>query len=84
MKKNVIKAAMELKEIDAKKIASQAQVDGSMVHKVIHGTRNSEKVNKAIDKLLQPELNLIDQVDMLRDTPGISPDVRLSVEGRVS
>lgn len=83
-KQNVIKAAMELKEVNVKEIASHAKVDGSMVHRCIRGTRNSPKVTKAIDELLQPELNLIDQVDMLRDIPGISPDVRLAIEGAVS
>ena len=65
-KKNVIKATMVLKEIKVKEIATRARVDGSMVDKVISGTRKSEKVNRVIEDLLQPELNMIEEIEVKR------------------
>ena len=44
------------------------------------GSRNSEKVDKAIDKLLQPELNLIDQIDAMKIIIKSGPGYLVKIE----
>ena len=57
--KRKVEAAKALKGIDNNDIALASGVTKQMVSQVILGTRNSKKVEAAIEKLLQPELNEI-------------------------